>query len=368
MAKDYYKILGVSKNATDDEIKKAYRKLAHQHHPDKEGGDEAKFKEINEAYQVLSDKQKRSQYDQYGQTFEQAKSGGGFGGFDGFRDFSSYANGFGFDFGGERGGFEDIFSDIFGAAGYGSGRSAAREQVGSDISVDVEISFEEMAKGAEKELNLFKKVMCDRCDGTGSEDKKTKACPTCQGSGKVQKTARSIFGNFTQIKTCDTCHGKGTVPEKKCKKCGGDGVVRDNVTVKVKIPAGIEDGQTLRLTGYGEAAKGSGRAGDLYLTIHVKPDKRFVRRGNDVFSTEEISFSQAALGDKIEVDTIDEKVKIKIPSGTQNGTLFKIKGSGIGKLRGFGRGDHLVEIKIKVPDNLSRGQRKLIEELKEEGL
>lgn len=366
MAKDYYNILGVSKDAGEDEIKKAYRKLAHKYHPDKEGGDEAKFKEINEAYQVLSDKQKRSQYDRFGQTFENAQSGGGFGGFEGFRDFSSFANGFGFDFGGRGGGFEDIFSDIFGAAGMG--RSSSQPAAGADITVDVEISFEEMAKGAEKELNLYKKVVCDRCDGTGADDKKTKTCSHCQGSGRVHKTARSIFGSFTQVGPCDVCQGKGTVPEKKCKKCGGDGVVRDYVKMKVRIPAGIDNGQSVRLSGYGETAPHGGRAGDLYITVHVRPHANFKRDKDDIRSTQTITFSQAVLGDKIGVDTIDGQVNMKIPAGTQSGTSFKIKGSGVQKIRGYGRGDHIVEIKVRTPETVSREQRKLIERLKDEGL
>lgn len=362
MSKDYYNILGVSKDASDDEIKKAYRKLAHKHHPDKQGGDEQKFKEINEAYQVLSDKKKRQQYDQFGQTFEQAQSQGGFSGFEGFRDFSSFANGFG---GG--GGFEDIFSDIFGASGFGGG-SAGSEPVGSDIEMDVEISFEEMAKGVQREFNVYKKIICDSCGGTGAQDKDTKTCPTCKGSGKVQRAARSLFGTFTQVTTCPECHGRGNIPKTKCKKCGGDGVVRDYQKVKINIPAGIENGQTIRVEGYGEAPTGGGRSGDLYLTVHVKPHKRFVRKGNDIHSEETISISQALLGDKIETETIDGLVKIKIPAGIQSGTYLKIKNKGISRLRGFGRGDHLVQIIIKTPERLSRQQKKLIEKLKEEGL
>jgi molecular chaperone DnaJ len=374
MSKDYYNILGVSKESSDDEIKRAYRKLAHKHHPDKQGGDEAKFKEINEAYQVLSDKKKRQQYDQFGQTFEQAQSQGqgGFSGFEGFRDFSSFANGFGFDFGSNRtngGGFEDIFSDIFGAAGF-SGRSGAtqRQPVGSDIEMDTEITFEEMAKGTEKEFDVYKKIICDKCGGTGAEGKETKTCPTCQGSGKVQRAARSIFGTFTQVTACPECQGKGNIPKTKCKKCGGDGVVRDYQRVKINIPAGIENGQTVRIEGYGEAPNGGGRSGDLYLTIHVKPHGRFVRKGVNVQSKETISFSQAILGDKISVETIDGPIKMKIPQGIQSGTYLKIRGKGISRMRGFGRGDHLIEIFVRTPEKLSYRQKELIKQLKEEGL
>jgi molecular chaperone DnaJ len=366
MAKDYYSVLGVGKGASDDEIKKAYRKLAHQYHPDKQGGDEAKFKEINEAYQILSDKQKRQQYDQYGQTFEQAQRQGGFGG--GFQDFSSFGGGFGFDFSkGAQGGFEDIFSDIFGAAGFGGGGRTA-EAVGSDITLDAELTFEEMARGVEKEFSVYKKVACDRCGGTGAENKDTMTCSTCGGKGKVEQTARTFFGTFKQVKVCPQCHGKGSVPKVKCSKCGGDGVVRDYQKITVAIPAGIENGQTIRLTGYGEMPVGGGRAGDLYLNVHIKPHAKFIRKGWDIYSKEEVAISQAILGDKIETMTIDGMVSIKIPAGTQAGTLLKIRGAGIAKSSGFSQGDHYVEIKVKIPENLSRSQRKLIESLKEEGL
>src|SRR4030042_751029 len=249
MPKDYYNTLGVSKDASDDEIKKAYRKLAHKHHPDKTEGDEAKFKEVNEAYQVLSDKEKRSQYDQYGQTFEQAQSQGGFSGFEGFRDFSSFAEGFDFNFGsgGRRGGqgfsgFEDIFGDIFSQAGFGSSareRRSARRYRGEDIQVDIEITFAEMAHGAEKELNLYKRVKCAHCGGAGMEPGRKKVeCPTCKGEGQIQISRRTILGTFSQISVSPECHSEGRIPEKKCKKCGGGGGTREEEGIRVKIPAG----------------------------------------------------------------------------------------------------------------------------------
>src|SRR4030042_311900 len=242
MPKEYYNILGVSKDASDDEIKKAYRKLAHQYHPDKTGGDEAKFKEANEAYQVLSDKEKRSQYDQYGQTFEQAQSRGGFSGFNGFRDFSSFAEGFDFNFG--RGGrsqssysgFEDIFGDIFEQAGFGGrGRRSARRRRGEDIQVDVEITFSEMAQGSEKEVELYKRVKCSNCHGEGAEQgsKKIK-CPKCHGEGEVRTSRRTILGTFQQVSVCPECPGEGKIPEKKCAKCGGDGRGREYENIKIK--------------------------------------------------------------------------------------------------------------------------------------
>lgn len=369
MSKDYYNTLGVSKEASDDEIKKAYRKLAHKHHPDKKGGNEDKFKEINEAYQILSDKQKRSQYDQYGQTFEQAQSQGGFSGFEGFRDFSSFANGFDSEFRKNRdGGFEDIFSDIFSSAGFEGARSTQRQTVGSDIAVDATLTFEEMARGTEKELDLYKKIICDKCDGTGAENKDTTVCPTCNGSGKEQKTTRSIFGTFAQVSVCHQCWGKGSIPKTKCKKCGGDGVVRDYQKVKITIPAGIQDGQAIRMASQGETPRRGGQPGDLYVTIHVQEHQKFVRKGNDVLSKIKISFTQAALGDKIDVDTIDGSIRIKISPGTQSGDLLKIKNKGIGKVGRFSRGDHLVEIKIDTPERLSRQQKELIRKLRDAGL
>ncbi len=363
MAKDYYSILGVSRESSTDELKKAYRKLAHKHHPDKKGGDEAKFKEINEAYQVLSDPQKKSQYDQFGQTFDQAGANGRAGGFSGF---GGGAEGFDFSqFGGS--GFEDIFSDIFSGGGFGGGQQSSA-RTGSDIAVDVEISFEEMARGAEKELDLYKKTTCKVCEGTGAKDRKMKKCQRCDGQGKIRTTRKTILGSFAQVSMCPECHGKGEVPEEKCSNCGGDGTVRDYEKIKIKIPAGIEHGQTIRLSGLGEAASGGGNPGDLYLNIHVKADPNFRRDGENIFSRQKISFSQAVFGDKIEAQTIHGSVKLKISAGIQSGTILRIKGKGIDGERRFGKGDHLVEIQIETPDKISRKQKDLIEELSKEGL
>ena len=375
MSKDYYDILGVSREASDDEIKKAYHKLAHQHHPDKSGGDEARFKEINEAYQVLSDKGKRSQYDQFGQTFEQAQAGGGFRGFEGFRDFSSFAEGFDFNFGGGRGGrqgfsgFEDIFGDIFKQAGFGSdarsGRNRRRWYRGEDIQIDAEIDFLEMAHGAEKELNLYKRMKCAHCHGEGVEPGSKKVeCLICEGEGEVQTSRRTILGTFSQVSVCSECGGEGKVPEKKCQKCGGDGRVREYEDVKIKIPAGIKDGQSIRLEGLGESGEKGGETGDLYVTVHVKPHEKFIRENDDIHSEEEISFSQAALGDKIEVETIDGSLKLKIPAGTQSGEVFRLKGKGVKHLSRFGHGDQYVRIQVVIPKNLTREQREIFEKLK----
>lgn len=359
MANDYYKILGVEKGANDDEIKRAYRKLAHKYHPDKGGGDEKKFKEINEAYQVLSDKAKRQQYDQFGRTFEGAQGGPGFGGFDfsGFQGFGG--QGFDFDFGESGGGFENIFSDIFG------GGRTKRKARGADIQVDAEISFEEMVKGAEREMNLYIQAVCDRCQGSGGEPgtgKKT--CPTCKGAGQIRKTTRSFLGSFSQVSTCPECKGEGAVYEKKCSKCGGNGRTKEERKIKIKIPAGIENSQTISLQGQGEAGERGARSGDLYVNIHVRPHEKFERFGNDILSTEYIPFTVATLGGKAEIDTIDGKLILKIPSGTQSGETFRIKGRGVPDLNGRGIGNQLVKVVVKVPKKLSREQKELLEKLR----
>jgi molecular chaperone DnaJ len=364
MAKNYYEILGVEKVSSDDEIKKAYRKLAHKYHPDKQGGDAEKFKEINEAYQVLSDKTKRGQYDQFGQTFNGAGPGnrqGGFGGFD-FGGFSSQ----GFDFNG--GGFEDIFSDIFGGgAGTSSGGNARKS--GRDIQIDTEISFEEMVNGAKREVDIFRKVVCDSCEGSGGQPgSKKETCSVCKGNGQVRKTMQSFFGSFAQVVTCTNCDGAGYLFAEKCKKCHGNGALKENQKISFDIPKGISNGQTISMQGKGEAGERGGRSGDLYINVRVKPHKDFERRNNDIYSSERITFSQAVLGDKIEVKTIDGNLSMKIPSGTQSGDIFRIKGKGVPVLQRNGRGDQMVKIIVDIPKNPNREQRKIIQELGEIGL
>ncbi len=362
MNKDYYEILGISKTASEDEIKKAYRKKAHKYHPDKKGGDEEKFKEVNSAYQVLSDSQKRQQYDQFGSGFDQA----GAGGFDGFSGQSGQAGGFEFNFGGQGGGFEDIFSDVFQRAGFGG--HSSQQQTGSDIASDVTITLEEVALGTKKNIKLYKNVKCSDCGGTGAKNKKTESCSDCNGTGKITKNIRTVFGTIQQPVVCDKCKGTGKVPKDKCSKCGGDGVVKEYETIEVGIPAGIEDGQTIKFSGKGEAAVGSGIPGDLYITVHVQSDDRFERDGNNIVSQKNIKFSQAVLGDTIEVETVHGKTKVKIPAGVQSGDILRIKGKGIHRESYFGKGDHMIKIQVVIPEKLSREQRKIVSKLENLGM
>ncbi|MDD2753686.1 MAG: molecular chaperone DnaJ [Candidatus Portnoybacteria bacterium] len=369
MSKDYYKILDVLKTASPDEIKRAYRRLAQQHHPDK-GGDQEKFKEVNEAYQVLSDPQKKSQYDRFGSTFEQAQARGGAPGFEGFRDFSSFAEAFNFGQGGNSnnnrngGGFEDIFEGIFGGSGRGrSARSSRRQNIG----VDVEISLEDAFRGMDKEINLRRAVVCDRCSGNGAEPgSKLKTCPTCKGAGQVEQRSGNGFFNFSQVVICPACHGSGKKPDKACSKCGGEGRIKESKSLRVKIPAGISDGQVISLAGQGEAGPYGAPAGDLYVTVHVRPDPRFSREGDDLFYNLQISFSQAALGDKIEVPTLAGWVKLKIPEGVESGTNIQLEGRGMPRLQRRGAGDMIVKVKIKTPKHLSKKAKELLEGLRRE--
>lgn len=365
MSKDYYKILGISKNASPDDIKRAYRRLAHEHHPDK-GGNQEKFKEVNEAYQILSDPQKKSQYDQYGTTFEQAQARGNAHGFEGFRDFSSFAEAFNFgqnNGASNGGGFEDIFEGIFG----GTGRSRRGRQKGRDIGVDVEISLEEAFKGAEKEINLRRATACNICSGSGAElGTKLKTCSTCQGQGQIEQRSGGGFFSFSQVVACPDCRGAGKKPEKACSKCGGDGRVKEGKVLRVKIPAGIQNGQVISLAGEGEAGPMGALAGDLYITVHLRPDPRFTREGDNLFYDLPISFSQAALGDKIEIPTLSGWVNLKIPEGIESGANIRLEGKGMPRLQKRGFGDMIVRVKIKTPKRLSRRAKELLEDLKKE--
>jgi len=361
MGKDYYNILGVNKNSSADEIKKAFREKAHKFHPDKQGGDEAKFKELNEAYQVLGDQNKRSQYDQYGQTFEQARGQGGFSGFDGFRDFSGATNGFNIN----MDDLGDIFGglgDVFGFGGGQSSRSRSQRR-GRDIQVLLTIDFSEAVFGAEKEIGLKKTVKCSKCQGDGKEPgTEVVACKTCGGKGRVIRVQRTILGNMQVQATCEDCGGEGKIFKEKCSACRGAGLVQQIVNLKIKIPAGIDNNETIRLSGQGEAASKGAQAGDLYLKIRVNPDRRFERDGFNIKTRAEINFSQAALGDKIEVSTVDGPIELKIPDGTQSGKVFILRGKGVPYLNGRGRGNHLVEVIVKTPTGLNRKQKELLKE------
>jgi molecular chaperone DnaJ len=358
--RDYYEILGVSKTASQEEIKKAYRKLALKYHPDKGGGkeSEAKFKEINEAYSVLSDPEKRKSYDQFGRNPFGSGTNGQAGGFN-YGQYGGF-NGQGFNYE-DLGGFGDIFETFFG--GGGRGRQATRQNRGADVEAEIKISFKEAVFGTETDFKLLIQNSCSRCKGSGAEPGKgTKTCPTCKGSGQVQSQTRTIFGTFAQTQTCITCHGTGKVPEENCAKCGGSGRVKEQVTVRVKIPAGVDEGTVIRLIGKGEAAERGGKPGDLYLKVRVTSDKRFERNGFDIENEVIVTFPQAALGTMVDVETIDGKVKLKVPAGTQSGKVFKLSGKGIPRLNGRGRGDHLVTVSVKTPTGLSRHQKKLLEE------
>lgn len=352
---NYYDILGVSKSASQDDIKKAFRKLAHKHHPDKSGGDEKKFKEINEAYQVLSDQGKRARYDQTGQDFHSQGQSGSAGGFSAQGGPAS-----GWDFSGT--GFEDIFSDIFGGGG---GRTQGRHsRGGSDITVDVEISFDEMVKGVKKNIRLRKMSHCDHCHGTGGDPRsKEETCSDCHGSGQVRRTVQTVFGAFAQAVVCDRCHGRGKMYREKCDVCRGAGRVNKEEEIPVTIPAGIDNNQTLSLEGYGTAGEDGALSGDLLVTVHITPHTFLKRKDDDILSEVQITFSQAVLGAKINIETIEGPVTMKIPAGTQPGEVFRIRGKGVPHLEHFGRGDHLVTLVLFVPRKISREEKDLIEKL-----
>jgi len=361
--KDYYQTLGVLKIASEEEIKKAYRKLAHQYHPDKPGGDAAKFKEINEAYQVLKDKDKRQQYDQFGEAFGSGNAYQGDSGFSGF-DFSNFSRGFNqganFDFD-----LGDLMGDFFNRGS--SSRQRAYQQAGQDIEMVMDLDFKEAIFGAEKNIKIYKNVVCPRCNGNCAEPgTKIKECANCKGTGEMRVKRQTILGSFTQVSACSDCQGKGKAPEKKCSECKGNGITRQYQTIKVKIPAGIQDNQTLTLENQGEAGIRGGQSGDLYLHIRVKHHSVFARRGNDILSEQNITFSQAALGSEIVTETVDGKIKVKVPKATQSGTIIKLENKGVPYLQGSGRGSHLLKIQVATPKRLSHKMRTLFQEMAQE--
>lgn len=349
--RDYYEVLGVSKTADAKELKKAYRKLAMKYHPDKNPGNaeaEEKFKEINEAYEVLSDETKRSTYDQFGHEGMNAQ--GGFGG--------AGAQGFG--------GFEDMFGDIFGdifggGGGFGGGSRRRGPQKGADIRQTIRISFEDAAFGKKIPIKLTRYEECDSCHGTGAKPgTKTKTCSNCGGSGQVREMKRTPFGNMATTKTCPVCGGTGKEIEDKCDKCNGAGRIRKTTTIEVSIPAGIDDGQTIRVSSQGEVGDPGAPRGDLYVTVLVKNHPIFERDGYDVYVEMPITFVQAALGDNIEVPTLDGKVKYSVPEATQTGTIFRLREKGITRLNGNSRGDQYVKVVVEIPEKLNEKQKELL--------
>ncbi len=354
--RDYYEVLGVDKAASDDEIKKAFRKAAVKYHPDKEGGDEAKFKEINEAYEVLKDKQKRQRYDQFGHAGVGGASGGGASGnpFEGFGGFNGQD--IHFDFGG--GGFGDIFNQFFG----GSPQQTYGPTRGRDVETRITLTFEEAVFGKDEELILTLDDECTHCHGTTVEPGHSlKTCDTCRGAGQQVRLMNTMFGQIQQAVTCETCHGKGKIPEVVCSRCRGTGTERREQRITVKIPAGIDDGATIRLRERGEAIGGGGK-GDLFVHIRVKAHKKFTREGDLILSEEHISMIDAALGTDIDVETVDGVVTMKVPAGTQSGTDFKLSGHGVPHLRAETRGAHIVSVVVDTPTKLSKRQRELLEE------
>ena len=358
--RDYYEVLGVGKDASDDELKKAFRRQAVKHHPDKEGGDETKFKEVNEAYEVLKDEKKRQRYDQFGHagvgTSASSDGGNPFGGFSGANGQEVH-----FDFGDL--GLGDIFSSFFGGQ-QGGGQRTAR---GNDVETAIELSFEEAVFGVEHEIKINLADTCSHCKGTTAEPgHELKTCPTCKGSGQVVQAMKTVFGNIQQAAVCPECRGTGKVPEKVCSVCHGKGTEKKAQDIKLKVPAGIDDGATVRLRERGEAIA-NGPKGDLYVHIRVKPHKKFTREGELILSTEHVGMIDATLGTEIDVDTVDGKVKMKIPAGTQSGTDFKLSGHGVPHMRSEKRGAHIVTIIVDTPTKLSKKQTELLKEFKQSG-
>jgi len=347
--RDYYEVLGVSRDASEEEIKKAYRRLARKYHPDvnKSEGAEERFKEINEAYAVLGDQERRAKYDQFGHAaFEGGADQGGFGGFGGFPGFEDLG---------------DLFSDLF-FGGFG-GRPSQRPRRGADIHYDLTISFEEAAFGLETTVEVPRTVVCDRCHGNQAEPGTPIInCPDCQGTGQMRYVQNTPLGQFATTRTCTRCRGEGKIFETPCRECQGAGTVRRTSRLKVKIPTGIDSGQYVRLSGQGEAGYRGGPPGDLLIVVHVRPHELFTREGNNVLCEIPISFVQAALGDEVDVPTLEGSVKLRVPEGTQTGRTFRLRGKGIQDVRGYGRGDQLVTLRVVTPTKLTARQKELLRE------
>lgn len=363
---DYYEVLGVAKSATQDEIKRAFHKLAHKYHPDK-GGDERKFKEINEAYQVLSDQQKRAQYDQYGRVFENGQAGGN--PFEGQGFNWSWGNrpqgeDIEFDFSN----IGDVFEEFFG----GQGRRASKKDAkrGKDIQVDIEIPLEKTLKEFAEKISISKQVACHRCGGNGAEPgTKIKECSACGGKGQVHQVKKTVFGSYTAMGPCPECKGEGTIPEKPCNVCRGEGRTKGEEVIEITIPAGIDANQVIKVEGKGEAGRKGAKAGNLFARIYIKKHPIFERKGDDLFSIADIAFSQAVMGDEIEIKSLEgTNLLVQIPQGTESGKILRISGKGIPHYGSYGRGNMYIELRIKTPKKITKEQRKLLDELRKEGL
>ncbi len=356
-AKNYYDVLGLQKSATKEEIKKAFHKLAHKLHPDKASGDADKFKEVSEAYSILSDEKKRAEYDSYGRVFGGGGGPGAGGAHAGGFDFSQFQDAFQGGFGGFD--FGDIFGDAFGGQN--------RQRRGRDISIDLELSFKESVFGTKRTVLLAKTAQCETCKGSGAEPgTKMDTCKYCNGSGKLHETTNSFFGQITMQSPCRHCHATGKVPEHKCQTCRGEGVYKKQEEIDIVVPPGIEGGEMIRLTGAGEAVQG-GSSGDLYVKVHVQNDPRFKKDGQNLITELSIKLSDALLGSEYKVQTLDGDENLSIPPGVNHGELLKIKGKGVANNQGK-RGDLVVRIKINLPSKISRTAKNLIEKLKEEGI
>lgn len=358
--KDYYQILGLERKASKEEIKKAFRKLASQYHPDKKTGDDAKFKEISEAYSVLGDDKKRAEYDTYGRAFNNAGGAPGNGGFGGF-DWSQ-ANGFGNGVEFDLGDIFENFSEMF-----GGGFGARQSRRGNDVSIDLELPFREGIFGTSRTVVLNKTNTCTDCNGTGAKNESEQVtCKVCNGQGRLREARQSVLGSFTTVRECTECHGRGKVPKERCKTCSGIGVKRSQVEITIKVPAGINSGEVIRMAGQGEAVPG-GTPGDLYIKLHVTPDPEIKREGHNLYRNVSVKLTDALLGAIYSAETLDGNIDIKIPEGVQHGDILKIKDKGVptGSNR---RGDFLVKIKIETPKKLSRKAKQLVENLKEEGI
>jgi len=362
MSKSYYEILGVEKGADKEEIKKAFRKLAHKFHPDKKEGDEAKFKEINEAYSVLSDDKKRAEYDSYGRVFSTGTGDqNGAGGFAGGSPFEWGDFGGGFE-GGDFDGFNigDIFGDLFRG-------SRAKTRRGRDISIDLELSFKESVFGTQRKILIHKTATCDACSGTGAKaGVELITCKTCNGQGQIREVKKSFIGNFSVNRTCDKCHGKGKIPKEKCQKCSGLGIVKKEQEISINVPGGVESGEVIRLVGEGEAVSG-GTSGDLYVKVYVKKDSQFRKERNNIITDLNIKLTDALLGGEYNLETLDGNLKIKIPENITFGETLRVKGKGVIYEKNH-RGDLLIKINIELPKKLSKDAKKILENLRQEGI